>query len=328
MSQFLEKIIKKASKRKSRICFADYNDERVYRAIKEIAKLKLAKPVIVGEKRVIEKNMSRFNIKKSMGIEVCDLKDDELLEKFSEQYMKLRKNKEKLSLKEARTIIKKPNYFAVMLLYNKFVDGVVSGLSSETKPFLPAFKIIKTKKNVKRVSSVFIMDFPDKTLFFADCAVNILPDKNELAEIAVLTSETVKSFGFKPRVAMLSFSTRGSAKHELVDKVREATRIAKRKKPELIIDGEIQFDAAFVPKVFKKKCPDSPLKGKANTFIFPDLNAGNISYKLVERLAGAKAIGPILQGLNLPVNDVSRGASYKDLVHLAAITSIQSRMKK
>ena len=333
MTNFMKVMKKKASSRLRRICFADYTDNRLYKAIKVLLKEKTITPVVVGEEKVILKKLREFKIPKSRVV-LFDT-NNSLTEKFAKQYIKLRAKKEKLSFEQSLSTIKKENYFAVMLLYNNLVDGVVTGLSSQTKPFLPAFKIIGTEKGVNRVSSVFIMDFKDKTLFFSDCAVNINPSSKELSEIALLTAESVLNFGFKPRIAMLSFSTCGSAKHEMVDKVREATKMARlrilkdsRLKSKVLIDGEIQFDAAFVPDVYKKKCSSSPLKGRANTFVFPDLNAGNIGYKLTERLGHAKAIGPILQGLKKPVNDISRGASYKDLVDIALLTSVQAGMRR
>ena len=323
MTNFIRQIIKKAGTSPKRIGFCDYTDDRLYNALKQILRLKIAEPCVIGKKKIIEDNLRKFRIR-GKDVKVIEPSSDSNFEKFKEQYYALRKEKG-ISLDQAGEYIKKTNYFATMMLYNNLIDGIVTGLSSETKPFLPAFKIIKTRKDVNKVSSVFVMDFKKETLFFADCAVNINPTKEELAEIAILTSETVKKLGYEPRIAMLSFSTHGSAKHELIDKVREATDIAKSKKPDLIIDGEIQFDAAYVPSVFKKKCPDSSLKGEANTFIFPDLDSGNIAYKITERLGHAKAIGPVLQGLNRPVNDISRGASYEDLVDITALTVVQAQ---
>ncbi len=333
MTNFMNLMRKKASSKLRKICFSDFTDDRLYKAIRILLREKIAVPVIVGTEKIIYNKLRKFKIPKNRVI-IFDT-NEKIAEKFAKQYIKLRAKKEKLNLKESLSIVKKENYFAVMLLYNNLVDGVVTGLSSQTKPFLPAFKIIGTKKGVNRVSSVFVMDFKDKILFFSDCAVNINPSSRELSEIAVLTAKSVLNFGFKPKIAMLSFSTYGSAKHELVDKVREATKLARSRisrnpklRSKVIIDGEIQFDAAFVPNVYKKKCPTSPLKGRANTFIFPDLDAGNIGYKLTERLGHAKAIGPLLQGLKKPVNDISRGASYKDLVDITALTSVQAGMRE
>ena len=202
--------------------------------------------------------------------------------------------------------------------------GLVSGLNSETKPFVPAFEVVKLRPGYTRASSVFIMAWSDRVLFYADCSVNIAPDAATLAEIGRATAATARAFGFVPKVAFLSFSTRGSAEHESIDRVKQAVALARAAEPGLDVDGEMQFDAAFVPAVARKKCPDSPLCGDANVLIFPDINAGNIAYKITERLAGASAIGPIMQGLNKPMNDVSRGCSVQDLADVAVITAAQA----
>ncbi|MEM2121290.1 MAG: phosphate acetyltransferase [Candidatus Woesearchaeota archaeon] len=315
-----EKILKEVKKHRKKIIFTDYEDERLYKAIKIILKNKILIPIIVGDSSIIKENLKKNKLK---NIDYYDPEKDTRLESFRDEYYMLRKHKG-ITLEQAYEKIKDRVYFSMMLLRKGFADGVVSGLSSKTKPFIPAFEIIKTREGIERASGFFIMDLKNNPLIFADCAVNIQPTEEQLAEIAILSAESARMIGLEPRVAMLSFSTRGSAKHELVDKIKRATEIAKQKDPKLIIDGEIQFDAAFVPEVFKNKCPDSPLRGRANVFVFPDLNAGNIGYKLVERIAGVKAIGPIIQGLNKPVNDISRGANHNDLVNIAAFTAIQA----
>ncbi|MGB9748566.1 MAG: phosphate acetyltransferase [Candidatus Woesearchaeota archaeon] len=317
--EIAENILKEAKKHKRRIVFTDYEDERLYKALKIIAKKKILTPIVVGNSSEIRENLKRYKLK---NVEYYEPENDPRLESFRDEYYMLRKHKG-ITLEQAYEKLKDRVYFSMMLLKKGFADGVVSGLSSRTKPFIPAFEIIKTREGIERASGFFIIDLKNNPLIFADCALNIEPTEEQLAEIAVLSAESATMIGLKPRVAMLSFSTRGSAKHELVDKIRRATEIARQKNPKLIIDGEIQFDAAFVPEVFKSKCPDSPLKGKANVFVFPDLNSGNIGYKLVERIAHVKAIGPIIQGLNKPVNDISRGASHEDLVNIAAFTAVQ-----
>jgi phosphate acetyltransferase len=201
---------------------------------------------------------------------------------------------------------------------------MISGIHAQTKPYAPAFQIVKTRLDVPKASGLMIMQRDAEVYFFADIALNINPTAEELSAIALTSAATVLRLGVEPKVAMLSFSTRDSAKHELVDKVKQATKLAKSKSPDLVLDGELQVDSAIVPEVAAKKCMDSILKGKANVLIFPDLNSGNIGYKLTQRLAGFKAIGPIMQGLNKPVNDLSRGASVEDVVELAAITVIQT----
>jgi len=226
--------------------------------------------------------------------------------------------------------MKKTNFFGAMLVRLGRFDGMVAGINSESKPFIPAFEIIKTMPGLTKASSMFFEVFPDKVLFYSDCGMNQDPNEDELAEIAIATAVTARQFWHQPRVAMLSYSTRGSAKHALVDKMRNATEKTKLKAKEMgmdiVVDGEIQFDAAFIPEIAAKKAPGSPFATeRANTFIFPDLNAGNICYKVTERLAGAVALGPIFQGLNKPVNDLSRGASVIDIVNVALITVMQTQ---
>ena len=242
---------------------------------------------------------------------------------FAANYHELRKHKG-ITLEAARERAALPHYFGALVVRAGQADGLVSGLNSETKPFVPAFEVVKLRPGYKRASSVFIMAWPERVLFYSDCSVNIAPDAPTLAEIGRATAATARAFGFVPKVAFLSFSTRGSAEHESIDRVKEAVALARAAEPGLEVDGEMQFDAAFVPAVAQKKCPDSPLKGEANVLIFPDLNAGNIAYKITERLAGAAAIGPIMQGLNRPMNDVSRGCSVQDLADVAVITAAQA----
>src|SRR5699024_10032197 len=212
-----------------------------------------------------------------------------------------------------------------MLVYMNQADGLVSGAAHSTADTVrPALQIIKTKEGIHRTSGVFVMVRGEEKYLFADCAINIAPSSEELAEIAVASAETAELFAVDPRIAMLSFSTKGSAQSEETDKVRYAVNLAKEKQPHFAIDGELQFDAAFVPEVAGKKAPDSVLEGNANVFIFPSLEAGNIGYKMVERLGGFEAVGPVLQGLNSPVNDLSRGCSTEDVYNLALITAAQA----
>jgi phosphate acetyltransferase len=257
------------------------------------------------------------------GVEVHDPASDAAASRHAETYLDLRRHKG-VDAEAAKARLLLPHYFAALMVRAGEADGFVSGLNSETKPFLPAFETIGLREGLRRASSAFIMAWPERVLFYADCAVNIAPDAATLAEIARATAATARAFGFEPRVALLSFSTRGSAQHESVDRVCEAVRLVREAEPELLVDGELQFDAAFVPGVALKKCQDSPLEGKANVFVFPDLGAGNIAYKITERLAGASAIGPIFQGLRKPVNDVSRGCSVQDLADVAVITAAQA----
>ncbi|HEX9710442.1 MAG TPA: phosphotransacetylase, partial [Candidatus Thermoplasmatota archaeon] len=255
------------------------------------------------------------------GIELHDPVTDPSLDAYAAAYHELRRHKG-VTAEEARARAALPHYFGALMVRAGAAAGMVSGLNRETKPFLPAFEVVKMREGFKRASSVFVMDWPDRMLFYADCSVNIAPDAETLAEIGRATAATVRAFGYEPRVAFLSFSTRDSAKDASVDRVKEAVALVRRAEPGLIADGEVQFDAAFLPAVAKKKAADSPFADTpANIFVFPDLNAGNIAYKITERLGGAVAIGPILQGLRKPVNDVSRGCSAQDLADVAVITA-------
>ncbi len=224
----------------------------------------------------------------------------------------------------ARKILLDENYFGTMLVYMEKANGLVSGAAHSTADTVrPALQIIKTKEGVQKTSGVFIMVRNEEKYVFADCAINIAPDSQDLAEIAIESAKTAKMFDIEPKVAMLSFSTKGSAKSPETERVTEAVEIAKQLAPNLTLDGEFQFDAAFVPSVAKKKAPDSVIQGDANVFVFPSLEAGNIGYKIAQRLGGFEAVGPILQGLNAPVNDLSRGCNEEDVYNLALITAAQ-----
>ena len=238
------------------------------------------------------------------------------------------RRKGKATEEHAREILLDENYFGTMLVYTNKADGLVSGAAHSTADTVrPALQIIKTKQGISKTSGVFIMAREEEKYVFADCAINIAPDSNDLAEIAIESAKTAEMFDIEPRVAMLSFSTKGSAKSEETEKVSNAVEEAKKRAPHLVVDGEFQFDAAFVPSVAKKKAPGSVLQGDANVFVFPSLEAGNIGYKIAQRLGNFDAVGPILQGLNAPVNDLSRGCNEDDVYKLALITAAQALAK-
>ena len=244
---------------------------------------------------------------------------DELVAAFVDR------RKGKVTEADARKILLDENFFGTMLVYLNKADGLVSGAAHSTADTVrPALQIIKTKQGVSKTSGVFIMVRGDEKYVFADCAINIAPDSMDLAEIAIESAKTARMFDIGPRVAMLSFSTKGSAKSPETKKVEAAVQEAQRREPSLVLDGEFQFDAAFVPSVAKSKAPNSPIQGDANVFVFPSLEAGNIGYKIAQRLGNFEAVGPILQGLNRPVNDLSRGCNEEDVYKLAIITAGQT----
>jgi len=256
---------------------------------------------------------------------VIDPRTSELGEQFAHQYAELRKHKG-VTLEQAREIIRDVSYFGTMLVHNDIVDGMVSGAAHTTAHTVrPAFEIIKTKPGVSTVSSIFLMCLADRVLAYGDCAIVPDPTAEQLADIAISSAHTAAQFGIDPRVAMLSYSTGDSGSGAGVDKVREATELVRRRSPELLVEGPIQYDAAVDPTVAAAKMPGSEVAGRATVLIFPDLNTGNNTYKAVQRSADAIAIGPVLQGLNKPVNDLSRGALVEDIVNTVAITAIQAQ---
>ncbi|CAN5282855.1 phosphate acetyltransferase [soil metagenome] len=318
---FLDSMKSRVQGKKRRVLYAEGKEAEVLQAASMLKDKDLAIPVLMGDPDELHKAGKKLNVDFE-GIEIHNPKEDKNFDRYVQEYYELRKHKG-LSEKEAEETMRKPHFFGAMMVHLGAADGLVSGLSSETKPFIPAFEIIGLRDGFKRASSVFVLELPEQLLFFADCAVNINPDAQGMAEIAYATVETVRWFGVEPRVAFLSFSTHAKEQDgELIGKIKEATEIAKKLMPYAIIDGEIQFDAAMLPEVARKKAPDSPFVEKgANVFIFPDLNSGNIAYKITERVGRARATGPILQGLKKPVNDVSRGCSAEDLVNAGVITA-------
>jgi phosphate acetyltransferase len=320
---FMETVYEKVKGQGARVVYPEGLEERAIRAAAWLCERDLVVPVLLGPKAGVEAKAAALGVPLE-GIEIRDPATDAKREELEAEYVELRKHKG-MTPDRASELVAQPHFFGALAVRAGDAVGMVSGLNSETKPFIPAFQIIKMAEGYKRASSVFIMDWPDKTYFYSDCSVNISPDVETLAEIARATARSARAFGHEPRVAFLSFSTRDSAQDASIDRVKEAVALVRQADPDLLVDGEMQFDAAIVPKVAEKKCPGSPLEGRANVFIFPDLNAGNIAYKITERLGGAAAFGPILQGLRMPVNDVSRGCSVQDFADIAAITALQAQ---
>jgi phosphate acetyltransferase len=312
MNPLIEKIYSQAKSNLKRIVLAETDDPRIQEATKIIAQQKIAEIISVDQDYINS--------------------HPDLLDQFTQDFFELRKNKG-ITLEQAKSIIQNPLYFGTMMVYSDLADGMVAGANSTTQDtFKPALQIIKAKPEEKIVSSFFIIEVPDQNFgqqglfIFADCGLNLNPSSEELAEITIQSSKSFKQLiGDIPKVALLSYSTNGSSNGESVDKVRAALNLVKSLDSLLLIDGEVQVDAALVPSIAQKKIKDSQINGQANILIFPDLNSGNIAYKLVERLAHGHAFGPITQGIKKPINDLSRGCSVEDIVTTVAITSVQAQ---
>lgn len=330
---FVTEIKEEAQAAGKTIVLPEGEEPRMIKAVPQILEEELADIILLGEESKLQEIADEESVDIS-GAEIIDPKEADRLDEFGSTYYELRKHKG-ISKEEALEQMEDPLYFGAMLVKEGIADGLVAGALNATANVLrPVIKIIGTEEEVSIVSGSFLMIVPDceygadGKMLFADSGVFPEGSPEELAEIAISSADTFEALtGEEPKVAMLSFSTKGSAEHPLVDKMREAAEICKEKAPDLEVDGEMQGDAALVPEIGAKKAPDSDVAGNANVLIFPDLNGGNIAYKLVQRLADADAFGPLIQGSALPVNDLSRGCSVSDIVTVTAITAVQAAFK-
>ena len=313
MTHFIDQIKEALKSKQQTIVLPEGTDSRIQEAAIRLHEEGIIKPVVIG-------NVPELS---ERGIEVINPETYAYIEELVEAFVLRRKGK--TTPEQARELLKQVNYFGTLLVYTGKANGLVSGAAHTTADTVrPALQIIKTKPGIQKTSGAFIMAKGDTRYVFADCAITIAPTSEDLAEIAVESAKTASAFGIDPKVALLSFSTKGSAVSEETEKVSRALELAKEKDPALSIDGELQFDASLVPSIAAKKAPGSEVAGQANVFVFPTLEAGNIGYKIAERLGGFEAIGPILQGLNQPVNDLSRGCSVDDVYKLSYLTAAQS----
>ncbi|MDD4820643.1 MAG: phosphate acetyltransferase [Flavobacteriales bacterium] len=325
---FLYNLYKKAKVQRKHIILPEGSDERIVAAASRLLNMDIVDMTILGTEEMVKDAAMRAGVEIDLSkIRVIDPVNSEYFEDFVKTMYELRKAKG-LTEEAARDVMSDVSYFGTMMIYKGLADGMVSGAAHTTQhTILPSFQIIKTKPGVSTVSSVFFMCLPDRVSIFGDCAVNPNPNAQQLAEIALSSAETALSFGIEPKVALLSYSSGTSGKGQDVDVVREATAIAREKRPDLKIEGPIQYDAAVDMKVGRSKMPNSEVAGQASVLIFPDLNTGNNTYKAVQRETGALAIGPMLQGLNKPVNDLSRGCTVDDILNTIIITAIQAQNK-
>ena len=327
---FIENIKQRAKQDIKTIILPEAEDKRVLEAASKVINEGFAKVILIGDKEQVENDIKENNIDLT-GVEIIDIKTSTKKQEYAQKLFELRQAKGMTEV-EASKLIEEPIYYGMMMLKLGEADGLVSGAAHSTSNTLrPALQILKTAPNTKLVSAFFVMCVPDceygehGIFVYGDSGLVENPNSDELSEIAISSAKSFKNLvGAEPKVAMLSYSTYGSAKSELTEKVIEATKLVKEKNPDLIVDGELQVDAAIIPEVSKSKAPGSIVEGNANVLIFPDLNAGNIGYKLTQRLAKAEAYGPLCQGIAKPVNDLSRGCSADDIAGVVAITAVQA----
>ena len=320
----IDQIADKASKRKKTILLPESHDDRVLQAAEKITKSGLAQVITLGNEDKVRQQAAKLGVN-LQGVRIIDFEKSDTFSDLANIFFNLRKHKG-VTIEKAREILKRDLFYGAMMIREGMADAAVAGSFASTGDVMRAgIQCIGMKEGISTVSSFFLMIFPEIVYSFGDCAVVPNPDASQLADIAISTADNHKILtGETPYIAMLSFSTKGSAEHELVDKVRAATKIVQEKRPDLIVDGELQFDAAVVDSIGKKKAPGSPVAGQANVLIFPDLQAGNIGYKIAQRLGKAEAVGPVIQGLKKPYFDLSRGCSVDDIVNTAAIAVLMA----
>ncbi len=322
MMELFESLKQKIKGKNLRIVFPEATDERILKAAVRLQQENLVEPVFLGDAEEIQKAALAAGVTTSQ-IKILDPNNYSDFEQMVDAFVERRHGKN--TKEQAQKMLRDPNYFGTMLVFLGQVDGMVSGAVHPTGDTVrPALQIIKVKPGLTWTSGAFIMQKDDQRYLFADCAININPNSQALAESAVTSAKTAQLFDIDPKVALLSFSTKGSAKSDEVTKVAEAAKLAQQMDPDLALDGELQFDAAFVPKVAQQKAPNSTVAGHATVFVFPELQSGNIGYKIAQRFGGFEAIGPVLQGLNKPVSDLSRGCNEEDVYKLSLITAAQA----
>lgn len=321
----VESIREKAREKKRRIVLPEGEEDRTLQAVKIILNEELCKPIILGDPDKIRARAKELSVDIPSSVPVIDPRKSEKVSDYASELFNIRKAKG-MTYEDAKALMQTVIYYSSMMVRRGDADGMVGGAVHTTADVMrAAIYCVGTAPGIKTVSSMSLMVLPDgRNLTFADCAVNTYPDPSQLADIAIASAETHQQLtGEIPLVAMLSFSTKGSAKHEAVDKVISALEIIRQRKPDLNVDGEMQFDAAFVESIGKRKAPNSPVAGKANVYVFPNLDAGNIGYKITERIGKAQAVGPVVQGLAKPINDLSRGCSADDIANVAAICALK-----